>query len=110
MHNLSKPLMVKSVVFLHQKRKTMEPITNEPKGWEENRQNNQTDFGDLTDKEDTNLVNDDLGGDLAGNASGNVPEEEQEDVEDESATDDIADDDPRGFLGDFAEPQHDDDY
>lgn len=87
----------------------MEPIENTPKGWEENRQNNQTSFGDLSDKEEEQPT-DDLGGDLAGNASGNVPEEEKEDVEDESANDEVANDDPKGFVGDFAEPQHDDDY
>lgn len=88
----------------------MEPIENEPKGWEENRQNNRTSFDGLSDKEEDPRPEDDLGGDLAGNAAGNVPEEEQEDLEDESANDEVATDDPKGFVGDFAEPQHDDDY
>ena len=88
----------------------MEPIENEPKGWEENRQNNSTSFEGLSDKEEETSTTDELGGDLAGNAAGNVPEEEQGDLEDESATDEVATDNPKGFMGDFAEPQHDDDY
>ena len=86
----------------------MEPIENEPKGWEEHKQNNDTSFGGLSDKEEEKRETDTLGADLAGNAAGNVPEEEQEDSEDESASDEVVNDDPRGFMGDFAEPQHDD--
>jgi hypothetical protein len=86
----------------------MEPIENEPKGWDENQQNNDTSFGGLSDKEEEPREADTLDNDLAGNAAGNVPEEEQEDVEDESATDEIVTDNPKGFMGDFAEPQHDD--
>jgi len=86
----------------------MEPIENTPKGWEEHKQNNDTSFDGLSDKEEEKVEVDDSDNDLAGIASGNVPEEEQEDHEDESASDEVASDDPRGFMGDFAEPQHDD--
>ncbi len=86
----------------------MEPIENEPKGWEEHKQNNDTSFDGLSDKEEEKVEVDDSDNDLAGIASGNVPEEEQEDHEDESASDEVVSDDPRGFMGDFAEPQHDD--
>ena len=92
----------------------MEPIENEPRAWEEQKQNNDNDFGIQTDKETKAPEEvDDLGNDISGNAAGNVPTEEQEDSEDESAADDLdsyreKSDDPRGFMGDFAEPQHDD--
>jgi hypothetical protein len=86
----------------------MEPIENEPKGWEEHKQNNDSDFGIQTNKETKAPEEvDDLGNDLSGNAAGNVPEEEQVDSEDEIATDEVTNGDPRGFMGDFAEPQHD---
>ena len=86
----------------------MEPIENEPKGWDEHKQNNDNDFGIQADKETKAPEVDTADNDLAGVADGNLPEEEQEDSEDESATDEVKTDDPRGFMGDFAEPQHDD--
>jgi hypothetical protein len=91
----------------------MEPIENEPKGWDENQQNNASDFGVQSDKESiAPLPVDDVDGDLAGNAAGNVPEEETEDDVDDVHGDKPDNhqetDDPRGFMGDFAEPQHDD--
>jgi hypothetical protein len=88
----------------------MEPIENEPRGWDENQQANSTDFGGQADKEITAPEPTEVntsGNDLAGIAAGNVPEEEQEDLEDDSATDEVKSDDPRGFMGDFASPQHD---
>jgi hypothetical protein len=87
----------------------MEPIENEPKGWDENQQNNASDFGIQSDKEsNAPLPVDDVQGDLAGN----VPEEETEDEADDIQSNNPEayrekTDDPRGFMGDFAEPQHD---
>lgn len=89
----------------------MEPIENEPKGWDENQQSNATDFGGQTDKETKAPEEvDDVSNNISGNAAGNVSEEEEED---ESASYDLnhyqeKTDDPRGFMGDFTEPQHDD--
>lgn len=82
----------------------MLPTQNEPNGINENQKRNEI---DLTNHNDEKLEKEDKDfsqNDIAGNASGNLPPEEKEDNEDESATDN----DGKGFLGDFAKPQHDD--
>ena len=80
----------------------MEPIENEPNGLNENQNRNYAEVDNNKknelEKEDTDVPQNSI----AGNAAGNLPPEEKEDSEDESATDD------KGFLGDFAKPQHDD--
>ena len=77
----------------------MNPIENEPHGLAENEESHVTHFGSedkglkKPEREDRN------DNDLAGNAAGNVPEKDVHNNADQS---------PEGFLGDFAEPQHDD--
>jgi len=82
----------------------MLPIENEPNGLNENQKRNDSEIIDNDSKElekgDTNSPSNSI----AGNADGNLPPEEKEDSEDESATDNNG----KGFLGDFAKPQHDD--
>lgn len=82
----------------------MLPIENEPNGVNENQKKNDSeldeDHNNKLEKADTNSPSNSI----AGNAEGNLPPEEKEDSEDESATDN----DGKGFLGDFAKPQHDD--
>lgn len=82
----------------------MLPLENEPKGFNENQKRNETEFAnhdhEKLEKEDKDFSQNDI----AGNASGNLPPEEKEDSEDESANDNGG----KGFLGDFAKPQHDD--
>ena len=87
---------------------------NEPHGEEENKE-----------RHNSNAINHDQGvkpedidysnNNLAGTAAGNLPPEEKETAEGESAIkkdnehgEDSEQRDPRGFVGDFAEPQHDD--
>lgn len=86
----------------------MEPIENEPKGWKENQQLNATSFDGQSNKEMEESDIDTTNSGMASNADNNTFEEEQLDSEDEIATDKITNNDPRGFMGDFAEPQHDD--
>ncbi|MES2446688.1 MAG: hypothetical protein V4546_05870 [Bacteroidota bacterium] len=82
----------------------MLPTQNEPNGTNENQKRNNVELSSedkaKLEKEETDYSQNDI----AGNASGNLPPEEKEDSEDESATDN----DGKGFLGDFAKPQHDD--
>ena len=82
----------------------MLPTQNEPNGTNENQKRNNVELSsedkEKLEKEETDYSRNDI----AGNASGNLPPEEKEDSEDESATDN----DGKGFLGDFAKPQHDD--
>lgn len=82
----------------------MLPIENEPNGTNENQKRNNS---ELTNHDEQKLEKEEKDfsqNDIAGNASGNLPPEEKEDSEDESATDN----DGKGFVGDFAKPQHDD--
>ncbi|MDQ7949632.1 MAG: hypothetical protein REI78_05250 [Pedobacter sp.] len=79
----------------------MEPIGNEPHGWAENEERH-TSFNRSEQKEPAEREIDYADNDLAGIASGNMPDEEG--VRPSAKTDD-----PRGFMGDFAEPQHDED-
>lgn len=82
----------------------MLPIENEPNGTDENQKRNDS---ELTNHDEQKLEKEEKDfsqNDIAGNASGNLPPEEKEDSEDESATDN----DGKGFVGDFAKPQHDD--
>jgi sRNA-binding protein len=81
----------------------MAPIENEPKGWDENQQNNDSDFSGQTDKETKAPEIENSGNDLSGNAAGNLPEENVEDNKKQSEAGDS-----RGFMGDYTEPQHDD--
>lgn len=89
----------------------MEPIGNEPKGWEENKHRNANDFELDTDKETKSPEIDQIGGDLSGNAAGNVADEEIDSNEEwvNYGNEDykLKTDDPRGFMGDYTEPQHD---
>lgn len=82
----------------------MLPTQNEPHGINENQKRNNAELSSddkaKLEKEETDYSQNDI----AGNASGNLPPEEKEDSEDESATDT----DGKGFVGDFAKPQHDD--
>ncbi|RZJ81255.1 MAG: hypothetical protein EOO47_04880 [Flavobacterium sp.] len=82
----------------------MLPTQNEPNGINENQKRNNAELSSddkaKLEKEETDYSQNDI----AGNASGNLPPEEKEDSEDESATDT----DGKGFVGDFAKPQHDD--
>lgn len=79
----------------------MLPLENEPNG---NQKRNDLQLDQTKDEKLEKEEKDFSQNDIAGNASGNLPPEEKEDSEDESATDN----DGKGFLGDFAKPQHDD--
>ena len=82
----------------------MLPTQNQPNGINEKQKRNKVELSSddkaKLEKEETDYSQNDI----AGNASGNLPPEEKEDSEDESATDN----DGKGFLGDFAKPEHDD--
>jgi hypothetical protein len=80
----------------------MEPIENEPKGWDENQQSNATDFDGQADKETKAPDIDTTNSGMAGNADGNTLED------DDAHPTPPPTDDPRGFMGDYSEPQHDD--
>lgn len=82
----------------------MLPLENEPKGFNENQKRNASELDHDSDEKLEKEDKDFSQNDIAGNASGNLPPEEKEDSEDESATDNGG----KGFLGDFAKPQHDD--
>lgn len=82
----------------------MLPLENEPNGDNENQKRNDLQLDQTKDEKLEKEEKDFSQNDIAGNASGNLPPEEKEDSEDESATDN----DGKGFLGDFAKPQHDD--
>ena len=78
----------------------MNPIENEPHGLAENEESHAIHFGSEDKgfkKPERDHKNDN---DLAGNAEGNMFEK---DVPSKNV-----DQSPEGFLGDFAEPQHDD--
>lgn len=83
----------------------MEPIGNEPRGWGENQQSHTTNFGGQSHKEKktTELDIDTSNSSMAGIAKANMLDDEEVEIPP------TVTDDPRGFMGDFAEPQHDED-
>lgn len=86
----------------------MEPIGNEPQGWAENEERHTTNFntsGTSNDHLEKHRETDQNDNDLAGVAAGNTPD----DWEETQLNDQLETDDPRGFMGDYTEPQHDED-
>jgi hypothetical protein len=85
---------------------------NEPHGYGENQENHQTKFSTehSSSEKESKDVNDN---DLAGNAAGNIPDETNLNESTGIAGSDISGEDSteikgKGFMGDFSEPQHDD--
>ena len=82
----------------------MLPLENEPHGLNENQKRNdselENDQNEKLEKEDTDFSQNDI----AGNASGNMPDEAEENHTNKSTNDNNG----KGFMGDFAKPQHDD--
>jgi len=85
---------------------------NEPNGLNENQERHNSTIGSTDGKK--SIETDTSNNDLAGVAAGNMPEE-QETPDEESAIkkdnqhgEDTEQRDPKGFVGDFATPQHDD--
>lgn len=87
----------------------METIpTNEPHGIGENQENHQTKLKkDHLIDQSSRDVNDN---DLAGNAAGNIPDENSPEEGNgiEGSGEESTDIKGKGFMGDFSEPQHDD--
>jgi hypothetical protein len=92
----------------------METRNNEPNGFNENQRRNESDLGNNEPTENKNSLDTDYSGnDIAGNAVGNIPEEEQTEndeaaIEKDNEHGEDTEQRGRGFMGDFAEPQHDD--
>ena len=74
----------------------------EPTGWNENQKRNESAIDSQNDDQLSKEQIDDANNDLAGVANGNGPDEETQNPN----PDDI--NDGKGFLGDFATVQHDD--